>query len=91
MFHRLWCSLQKKFPELLRCYGRAGVVWHGLASAGDLVPVLMPVVASCRGKALAQKRFSLGRGSESNGVIGFFQNPLLRNYHPTTRGEQPHN
>jgi len=59
MFHRLWCSLQKKFPELLRCYGRAGVVWHGLASAGDLVPVLMPVVASCRGKALAQKRFSL--------------------------------
>ena len=20
-----------------------------------------------------------------------FQNPLLRNYHPTTRGEQPHN
>jgi hypothetical protein len=28
---------------------------------------------------------------ESNGVRGFFQNPLLRNYHPTTRGEQPHN
>jgi hypothetical protein len=31
------------------------------------------------------------RGSESNEVRGFFQNPLLRNYHPTTRGEQPHN
>jgi len=59
MFHRLWCSLQKKFPELLRCYGRAGVVWHGLASAGDLVPVLMPVVASCRGKALTQNRLGL--------------------------------
>ena len=31
------------------------------------------------------------KGWDSNGVRGFFQNPLLRNYHPTTRGEQPHN
>ena len=59
IFHRLWCSLQKKFPELLRCYGRVGVVWHGLASAGKVVPVLMPVVASCRGKTLTQKRLCL--------------------------------
>ena len=59
IFHRLWCRLQKKFPERLRCYGRVGVVWHGLASAGKVVPVLMPVVASCRGKTWTQKRLCL--------------------------------
>jgi two-component system OmpR family response regulator len=37
------------------------------------------------------KPFSMSQLRESNGVRGFFQNPLLRNYHPTTRGEQPHN
>ncbi len=31
------------------------------------------------------------RGSESNRSIGFFHNLLLRYYHLTTRGEQPHN
>jgi hypothetical protein len=34
---------------------------------------------------------SLNRKQVVDGVRGFFQNPLLRNYHPTTRGEQPHN
>ena len=31
------------------------------------------------------------KGWDSNGVSGFFQNPLPRNYHLITRGEQPHN
>ena len=35
------------------------MVWHSLVSAGHLVPVLMPVLASCRGKTLTQKRFDL--------------------------------
>jgi DNA-binding response OmpR family regulator len=37
------------------------------------------------------KPFSMSQLRESNGVRGFFQNPLLRDHHLTTRGEQPHN
>src|ERR1022692_3829307 len=41
--------------------------------------------------SLMHKHRSWRRGSESNGVRGFFQNPPRRIYNPTTRGEQPHN
>jgi len=71
-FHRLWCSLQKKYSELLRCYGRAGACWRGLASVEILVPVLVPIAAPCRGKTLTQKRFSL----EARVGIGHFPSRL---------------
>ena len=89
IFHRLWCRLQKKFPERLRCYGRVGVVWHGLASAGKVVPVLMPVVASCRGKTLTQKRLGLEARVGIGRCMSVFQSkkyaisPMIASYSST--------
>ena len=58
-FHRLLSSLQENVSDLLRCYERVGMRWHDLASVENLVPVLVPVSAPCRGKTLTQKRFDL--------------------------------
>ena len=61
--------------------------WHDLASVENLVPVLVPVTASYRGKTLTQKRFGLEArvGIERNQPL-----QLLRYYRPATRGVPPH-
>jgi hypothetical protein len=51
-----------------------------------LTVALLPGATPCYSTKLRWRR-----GSELDRISGFCQNPQLRNYHPTTRGEQPHN
>jgi hypothetical protein len=56
-----------------------------------MVSVLLSVADPSAPMSLLQRQLRLEAevGIEQSQKI--FQNPLLRNYHPTTRGEQPHN
>ena len=57
----------------------------------NMVSVLLSVADPSAPMSLLQRQLRLEAevGIEQSQKI--FQNPLLRNYHPTTRGEQPHN
>ena len=53
------CSLQEKRTEWLRCNRGAGEGRLDLAPVPTLVPVLVPVMGLCRGKALMLKHLGL--------------------------------
>jgi hypothetical protein len=59
IFIRMFGSVEEKFSEVLRCSRHVRVCWCDYAPVNNLVPVLVPVAAPCRGKTLAQKRLRL--------------------------------
>ena len=62
------------------------LITQNIVIAKDEITISLSYSPSCKDMANRWRK-----GWDSNGVRGFFQNPLLRNYHPTTRCEQPHN